>query len=304
VGTTGRRGKIERMRVAIGGATGMLGRALARSLVHDGHEIVRLVRGEVTASDQRHWDPDAGRIDSPGLEDVDAVVNLAGTPIAGARWTKERKAAIRRSRVTSTLTIVTSLTPDGRCQRFLNGSAVGFYGDTGSAVIDERDPVGRGFLAQVVSDWEGAVRHAPVPSAMLRTGQVLARDGGYLAAQWMLFAAGLGGRVGNGRQFLSWISLTDHVRAVEFLLGNDLTGPVNLSSPTPVTNAAFTRAFGHHLKRPTLLPMPLPVVGAIFTREFVREALLSGQRAVPSRLTEAGFTFRHGTIAEAFAALG
>jgi uncharacterized protein len=292
------------MRVAIGGATGLLGTALARSLIRDGHEVVRLVRGEPTASDQRRWDPDAGRIASPGLDDVDAVVNLAGTPIAGARWTKERKAAIRRSRVTSTLTIVTSLSPDGRCQRFLNGSAVGFYGDTGSAVVDERDPVGRGFLAQVVSDWEAAVRHSPVPSAMLRTGQVLARDGGFLGAQWMLFAAGLGGRIGSGRQFLSWISLADHVRAVEFLLGNDVTGPVNLTSPAPVTNAAFTRAFGRYLNRPTVLPMPLPVVSAIFTREFVREALLAGQRAVPNRLTEAGFTFRDGTISEALAALG
>jgi len=292
------------MRVAIGGATGLLGTALARSLIRDGSEVVRLVRGEPTASDQRRWDPDAGRIASPGLDDVDAVVNFAGTPIAGARWTKERKAAIRRSRVTSTLTIVTSLSPDGRCQRFLNGSAVGFYGDTGTAVVDERDPVGRGFLAQVVGDWEAAVRHSPVPSAMVRTGQVLAREGGFLGAQWMLFAAGLGGRIGSGRQFLSWISLADHVRAVEFLLANDLTGPVNLTSPAPVTNAAFTRAFGHHLNRPTVLPMPLPVVSAIFTREFVREALLSGQRAVPSRLTEAGFTFRHPTIGEALAALG
>lgn len=292
------------MRVAIGGATGLLGTALARSLIRDGNEVVRLVRGEPTASDQRRWDPDAGRIASPGLDDVDAVVNFAGTPIAGARWTKERKAAIRRSRVTSTLTIVTSLSPDGRCQRFLNGSAVGFYGDTGTAVVDERDPVGRGFLAQVVGDWEAAVRHSPVPSAMVRTGQVLAREGGFLGAQWMLFAAGLGGRIGSGRQFLSWISLADHVRAVEFLLANDLTGPVNLTSPAPVTNAAFTRAFGHHLNRPTVLPMPLPVVSAIFTREFVREALLSGQRAVPSRLTEAGFTFRHPTIGEALAALG
>lgn len=292
------------MRVAIGGATGLLGTALSRSLVRGGHEVVRLVRGEPTASDQRHWDPDAGRIDSPGLDDVDAVVNLAGTPIAGARWTKERKAAIRRSRVTSTLTIVTSLAPDGRCQRFLNGSAIGYYGDTGTAFLDERDPVGRGFLAEVVSDWEAAVRHSPVPSAILRTGHVLAREGGYLGPQWMLFRAGLGGRIGNGRQFLSWISLTDHVRAMEFLLGSDLTGPVNLVGPAPVTNAAFTRAFGRYLGRPTVLPMPLPAVRMLFGREFVREALLSGQRVLPARLTETGFTFQHDTVAEALAALG
>jgi uncharacterized protein (TIGR01777 family) len=292
------------MRVAIGGATGLLGTALSRSLLRSGHEVVRLVRGELTASDQRHWDPDAGRIGAPGLDDVDAVVNLAGTPIAGARWTKERKAAIRRSRVTSTLTIVTSLAPDGRCQRFLNGSAIGYYGDTGSVPVDETEPAGRGYLAQVVTDWEAAASHSPVSSAVLRTGHVLARDGGYLGPQWMLFRAGLGGRVGNGRQFLSWISLTDHVRAMEFLLGNDLTGPVNLVGPAPVTNAAFTRAFGRHLNRPTVLPMPLSAVRALFGREFVREALLSGQRVLPKKLTDAGFTFGHNTVAEALAALG
>ncbi|HEX5336244.1 MAG TPA: NAD-dependent epimerase/dehydratase family protein, partial [Propionicimonas sp.] len=130
------------MRVAIGGSTGLIGTALARHLLRSGHEVVRLVRGAVTASDQRHWDPDAGRIDGPGLDDVDAVVNLAGSPIGGVRWTKERKAEIRRSRATSTLTIVTQLAPDGRCQRLLNGSAIGYYGDTADEPVDESSPAG------------------------------------------------------------------------------------------------------------------------------------------------------------------
>lgn len=291
------------MRVAIGGSTGLIGTALARHLNRNGHEVVRLVRGSVTASDQRHWDPDAGRIDPPGLDDVDAVVNLAGAPIAGGRWTKERKSEIRRSRVTSTLTIVTCLAPDGRCQRLLNGSAIGYYGNTGTEIVDETMPAGRGFLAEVVADWEAAARHSPVPTAMLRTGHVLAREGGFLGMQRPLFALGLGGRVGTGRQFISWISLADHVRATEFLLTVDLTGPVNLVAPAPVSNAEFTRAFGAHLNRPTPLPLPLTGVRLLFGRDFVTEALTWGQRVRPAGLLAAGFEFEHPTLSQAFAAL-
>lgn len=292
------------MRVAIAGSTGLIGTALSRRLTRSGHEVVRLVRGSVTASDQRRWDPDAGRIDDPGLDDVDAVINLAGAPIAGGRWTKERKAEIRRSRTCSTLTIVTALSTDGRCQRLLNGSAIGFYGNTGNEIVDETMPGGRDFLAGVVTDWEAAAAHSPVPTVLLRTGQVLAREGGYLAMQWPVFALGLGGRVGNGRQFLSWISLADHVRATEFLLTADLTGPVNLVAPHPVSNAQFTRVFGAHLHRPTPLPLPLTAVRAVFGRDFVNDALLTSQRVRPARLLEAGFAFDHPMIEQAFAALG
>ena len=292
------------MRVAIGGSSGLLGKALARHLSAGGHDVVRLVRGEPSASDQRSWDPDAGRIAGPGLDDVDAVVNLAGAPIAGARWTAARKADILRSRTGSTLTIVTSLHPGGRCQRLLNGSAIGYYGDTGIEIVDERSPNGRGFLASVVADWEAAAAHSPVPTVFLRTGHVLAQEGGFLAMQRPLFAAGLGGKVGDGRQFVSWISLADHVRAMAWLLTAKLTGPVNLVAPNPVTNAAFTRAFGSHLNRPTLLPMPLPLVRLAFTREFVDDALLSSTRVRPACLLDAGFTFTHPKLGQAFAALG
>jgi len=263
-----------------------------------------LVRGTPRGPEDRRWDPDAGRISAPGLDDVDAVINLAGTPIAGGRWTKERKAAILRSRVTSTLTIVTSLSPDGRCQRLLNGSAIGYYGDTGSEVVDELSANGRGFLASVVRDWETAASHSPIPTALLRTGQVLARDGGYLGAIWPQFAAGLGGRIGDGRQFLSWISITDHVRAMEFLLTAEVTGPVNLVGPRAVTNAEFTRTFADHLHRPAVVPTPLTPLKVLLGRELVRELLLGGQRVAPARLTEAGFEFRHKTLSEALSALG
>ena len=292
------------MRVAIGGSTGLIGTALARHLIRSGHEVVRLVRGEVTASDQRHWDPDAGRIDSPGLDDVDAVVNLAGSPIGGVRWTKERKAEIRRSRTTSTLTIVTQLSPDGRCRRLLNGSAMGYYGDPGTEIVDESFPAGRGFLAEVVTDWEAAAGHSPVSTAVLRTGNVLTRDGGYLALQWPLFALGLGGKIASGHQFVSWISLNDHIRAIAFLLTSDLTGPVNLVAPNPVSNAEFTETFGARLNRPTPLPLPLPAVQLLFGREFVKEALLTGQRVRPARLLDAGFVFEQPTLMQAFAAIG
>jgi uncharacterized protein (TIGR01777 family) len=291
------------MRVAIGGSTGLLGSALARHLIGAGHEVVRLVRGEPTASDQRWWDPDAGRIADPGLTDVDAVVNLAGAPIAGGRWTAERKSEIQRSRTGSTLTIVASLSPEGRCQRFLNGSAVGYYGNTGIEVVDESSPAGRGFLAEVVSNWEGAARNSPVPTTFLRTGQVISSHGGYLGPQQAIFAAGLGGRVGDGRQFLSWIGLADHVAAMDFLLGSDLTGPVNLCAPNPVTNARFTHDYGAFLGRPTMLPLPLPLVRLVFGSEFVSDALLSSTRVRPARLLDAGFEFTQPTLGDALEAL-
>ena len=291
------------MRVAIGGSSGFLGTALARQLLRNGHEVVRLVRGRPAAPDQRRWDPDAGRIFGPGLDDVDAVVNLAGGPIAAGRWTKERKAELRRSRVTATLTIVTSLSPDGRCQRLLNGSAVGYYGDTGIEVVDESWPQGRGFLASLVADWEAAASHSPVPTATLRTGQVLDRQGGFLARLWPLFAAGVGGRIGDGRQFLSWISLADHVRAMEHLLTSDLTGPVNLTAPIPVSNAEFTQALGDRLNRPTAIPMPLTAMSVVLGREFVTEALRFGQRARPAQLLADGFEFEHLTVQQALAAI-
>ncbi len=281
----------------------MLGTALTRHLRSQGHEVVRLVRGQPTSSDKRHWDPDAGRIAAPRLDDVDAVVNLAGAPLAGGRWTKERRAELARSRVASTLTVVTSLDPDGRCQRFLNASGIGYYGDAGAEVVDEASPRGRGFLAQLCVDWETAAGHAAVPTAMLRTGQVLSPDGGILGRLRPLFAAGLGGRIGSGRQFVSWITLEDYLRAVTWLLTSDLTGGVNLCAPNPVTNAALTRAIGRLVNRPTVLPVPLTAVKAVFGRQFVDELLLTSTRARPARLLDAGFSFTHPDLNQAFSAM-
>lgn len=291
------------MRVAIGGSSGMLATALARRLIRRGDEVVRLVRHPPTGSQERSWDPESGRISAPGLDDVDAVVNLAGAPIAGGRWTRDRKAELRRSRLAPTLTIVAALSPQGRCRRILNASAIGFYGDRGIEVVDETSPQGTGFLAELVGQWEAATRNAPVPTTLLRTGQVLSPTGGLLASQRPIFLAGFGGRIGTGRQFLSWISLNDHLRAMLWLLDHELSGPVNLTAPEPVPNAAFTRAYAAFLRRPAVVPLPLTAVRLAFGGEFVTEALLSSTRARPARLTDAGFHFEQPQLAAALAAL-
>lgn len=291
------------MRIAITGASGLLGRATTAHLVAQGHEVLALVRREASGPHERHWDPHAGRIAAPGLADVDAVINFSGAGIADVRWSSERKAELRSSRLNSTTTLAAALDPGGRCQRLLNGSAIGYYGDTGETMVDERTPQGEGFLAQLVADWERAAHAAPVPTAYLRTGQVLTQEGGFLGKQWLPFRLGLGGRLGSGRQFLSWIHIDDYTRAVAHLLTSTLTGPVNLCAPNPVTNTQFTNAFAQTLHRPALIPMPLPALRLLFGSEMVDEALLSGTRVQPRRLLDQGFTFDHPSLDEALASV-
>ncbi|MFT4294534.1 MAG: TIGR01777 family oxidoreductase [Micropruina sp.] len=291
------------MRIAIAGASGLLGRATAAHLRATGHQVLALVRREASGPDERRWDPDSGRIAAPGLADVDAVVNFSGAGIADARWSVERKAELRSSRLNSTTTLAAALELGGRCGRLLNGSAIGFYGDTGETVVDERTPQGSGFLAQLVADWERAAHAAPVPTAYLRTGHVLTREGGFLGKQRLPFRLGLGGRLGSGRQFLPWIHVDDYTRAVAHLLTSTLTGPVNLCGPNPVTNAQFTAAFAQSLNRPALIPLPLPALRLLFGSEMVDEALLSGTRVQPRRLLDDGFTFDHPRLDEALASV-
>ena len=231
------------------------------------------------------------------------MINFSGAGVADERWTPQRKAELRSSRLNATTTIAAALDPNGRCRRLLNGSAIGFYGDTGETVVDEGTPRGDGFLAQLVVDWEQAAHRAPVPTACLRTGQVLTREGGFLGKQRLAFQLGLGGRIGTGRQFLSWIHIDDYTRAVAQLLDSTLTGPVNLVAPHPVTNATFTEAFAQSLNRPALIPLPLPALRLLFGSELVDEALLSGTRVQPRRLLDAGFAFDHPQLPEALAAL-
>ncbi len=289
------------MRIAISGASGLLGRSTAAHLRAAGHEVLALVRREASGPGERRWDPAAGRIDAPGLSDVDAVINFSGAGIADARWSAERKAELRSSRLDSTAALVAALEPDGRCRRLLNGSAIGFYGDTGETMVDERTPQGAGFLAQLVADWEHAAHAAPVPTAYLRTGHVLTHEGGFLGKQRLPFRLGLGGRLGSGRQFVSWIHVDDYTRAVAHLLGSTLTGPVDLTAPNPVTNAQFTNAFAAALHRPALVPLPLPALRVMFGSEMVDEALLSGTRVQPRRLLDDGFEFEYPRLPAALA---
>ncbi len=289
------------MRIAIAGASGLLGRATTAHLRAAGHDVLALVRREASGPDERRWDPDSGRIAAPGLADVDAVINFSGAGIADARWSVERKAELRSSRLNSTTTLAAALEPGGRCRRLLNGSAIGFYGDTGETMVDEGTPQGAGFLAQLVADWERAAHAAPVPTAYLRTGQVLTTEGGFLGKQRLPFQLGLGGRLGSGRQFLSWIHVDDYTRAIAQLLDSTLTGPVNLCGPNPVTNARFTAAFAQALNRPALIPIPLPALRLMFGSEMVDEALLSGTRVQPRRLLDDGFAYDHPQLEEALA---
>lgn len=279
------------MRVAITGSTGLIGSALVQALRWGGDEVVRLVRHAPTSPDQRQYDPARRTIADAGLNDVDAVVNLAGASIAGGRWTESYKRELLDSRIAATETVVANLAADGRCQRFLSGSAIGYYGQTGGTPVDESSPAGHDFLADLVVAWENAATKAPVPTVLLRTGHVMSPRGGYIGKQLIPFQLGLGGQVADGSHWVSWISLDDEVAAIRSLLDSDVTGPVNLTAPEPVTNARWTKALGKALSRPTVIPFPLPLARLIFGGQFVAEAMLSSQRVLPTALTEAGFAF-------------
>ena len=294
------------MRVAVTGSSGLIGTALAEALRRGGHEVAPLVRRPPGPGEIR-WDPRTadGGLNPAALDGVDAVVHLSGAPIAGGRWTEARKQKLRASRVQSTQALVAALAAaKSPPSALLSGSAVGWYGDTGEHEVDESAPAGTGFLADLVRDWEAAAqpaRDAGVRVVNLRSGVVLSRRGGMLGMLAPLFQFGLGARIGPGTQFISWISLTDHVGAVRYLLDHtDIDGPVNLTAPAPVTNAAFTAALARALHRPAVLWVPAPVLRA-GAGEMSSE-LLGSQRVLPRRLTEAGFAFRYPALTAALSA--
>lgn len=289
------------MDVAVTGSSGLIGTALVRSLRDAGHRVLRIVRSGGGA-DTARWDPSAGTIEAGALEGIDAVVHLAGEGIAERRWTAEQKDRILRSRTDGTELLARTIAALDRPPRaLLSGSAVGYYGDTGDRPTDESGPAGSDFTATVCLAWEAAARpavDAGIRTVFLRTGIVLDARGGALAKQLLPFKLGLGGRAGSGRQHQSWITLDDEVRAIEFLLDAELSGPVNLTSPNPVTNAEFTRTLGHVLRRPTtILPMFGPRL--LYGRELADSLLLTSQRIVPAALQQAGFTFEHPELEEA-----
>ncbi|GAB1817252.1 TIGR01777 family oxidoreductase [Herbidospora sp. RD11066] len=293
------------MKIAVTGASGLIGTALTASLRQSGHEVLSLVRGEPSGAGQVRWDPSGGVLDPADLAGVEAVVHLAGAGIGDHRWTESYKRTVLESRKKGTSTLVKALNAmDKPPAVLLSGSAVGYYGDTRDRVVDETAPRGAGFLADVCGAWEEAARPARESGMRvvnLRTGVVLAKRGGMLGQILPLFRIGLGAPLGSGEQYLSWISLPDWVSAAGFLLGTDIDGAVNLTAPEPVTNKAFTKAVAAAVKRPS---MPLAVPGIVLKTAiggFADEGILMGQRVVPARLTAAGHPFAHPTIGEALA---
>ncbi|HET7015175.1 MAG TPA: TIGR01777 family oxidoreductase [Streptosporangiaceae bacterium] len=296
------------MKIAISGASGLIGSALAADLASTGHEVLRLVRSAPRSDGELAWDPmaTAGGLDSAALSDVDAVVHLSGAPVADKRWTAARKAELRSSRITSTRALVAAIaTADPSPSVLICGSAVGYYGETGDKIADESSPAGTGFLADLVRDWESAAEGAARSGTRvvnIRSGLVLAAGGGLLGRMLLPFKFGLGARIGPGTQYLSWISLTDEVRAIEFLLeAGDLEGPVNLTAPEPVTNAEFTQALAQALHRPALMRLPAAVLSGALGE--VATELLGSARIVPTRLQDAGFTFRTPDLRTALASI-
>ncbi|MFB7178281.1 TIGR01777 family oxidoreductase [Streptomyces sp. NPDC056257] len=293
------------MRIAVTGATGLIGSALVRSLRADGHEVVRFVRRDPTGGDEARWDPARGYVDPAGLAGCGAVVHLAGAGIGDHRWTAAYKKEIRDSRVLGTAAIARAVAAlDEPPAVLVSGSAVGYYGDTGDRAVDEDAPAGQGFLPSVCVEWEAAAapaRKAGIRTAYARTGLVVAGEGGAWGRMFPLFRAGLGGRLGNGRQYWSFISLRDEVAALRHIIDTPgLEGPVNLTAPEPLTNRQVTAAMGRVLHRPALLPVPAPALRIVLGE--LSADVLGSQRARPARLLESGFVFRDPGIEQAIRA--
>jgi uncharacterized protein len=295
------------MRVVLSGSSGLIGAALSARLGDEGHELLRLVRRPPLAGEV-WWDPATGTIDADALQGCDAVVNLAGVGIGDRRWSSARKQEILDSRVTSTKVLCEALAGLARRPRTLvSASAVGIYGDRGDEVLTEESSTGSGFLSEVCGAWEAATtpaEEAGIRVVHLRTAVVLAPRGGALARQLPLFRLGLGGRLGRGDQWLSWISLRDEVGAIVHALGREsLAGPVNASAPGPVTNEHFTRALGRALHRPAVLAVPRSALRIALGRELAHELTLASQRVLPRCLQANGFTFEDSSLDETLCAL-
>jgi uncharacterized protein (TIGR01777 family) len=295
------------VKVAVTGSSGLIGSALLPILRREGHEPLRVVRREPVAPDEVGWDPEAGTIDVHALAGVDAIVNLAGYTI-GKRWTESRKRRIVESRAGATrLLAETAATLEPRPHTFLCASGVGIYGDRGDEILTEESPRGDGFLPRVAEQWEAAgqpARDAGVRVVTFRHGLVLSRHGGALARLLLPFRLGLGGPLGSGKQWWSWIAIEDVVEAYAYALAHPLVGAVNLVSPEPVRNRDFVRALARILHRPALAPFPSFAVRTVFG-EMGREVLLSSQRVLPVALESGGYAIRRRTLDEALAsALG
>ena len=297
------------MDVAVTGSTGLIGSALCTALEARGDRVVRILRQDPSGRGEIHWDPADGVLDPSDLRGTDAVVHLAGAGIADRRWTPAQRNRIRESRTRGTTLLAGALAEirdDGGPSTLVSGSAIGVYGDAGDHLLDEDGPRGTGFLADVCIAWERATERAGsagIRVAHARTGVVLSPEGGLLAKQLPLFRLGLGGRLGSGHQYLSWISLRDEVAALLWLVDREVEGPVNLVAPSPVTNAEFARSLGSALGRPARLPVPTAMPMVMFGRDLVRELMLASTRVRPRVLEDGGFAFTDPELGPALRAM-
>lgn len=281
------------MKVVLTGASGLIGPALAASFRTDEHQVVRLVRRPPSAPDEARWDPAAGTVDAGALAGADVVVHLAGVGLGSRPWTPDHKRAVMDSRVQGTTTIAKAVAEHG-VPILVSASGVGYYGNPGDAVCDEDAPRGLTYVADIAATWEACTEPAAESGARVvpvRTGVVLSAKGGAYGTLLPLFRLGLGGKLGSGKQWWSWVALDDYVRAVRFVIDSDLAGPVNVTAPEPLTNAEMTAAMGRVLHRPTVLTAPGWAM-EVPLRDFAAD-LLGGQRVVPRRLLDAGFVFAH-----------
>ena len=287
--------------VAVTGSSGLIGSALVGQLRADGFEVKKIVRRPVRNNDEIFWNPSVGEIDLTALSQVDAIIHLAGVGVGDKRWSAAYKSEILNSRLLGTTTIATAAKTLG-VKKFISASAIGYYGETGNRSVSESDRGGEDFLSVVCREWEAAADLAiDIPTIKLRTGLVLDPTGGALGRMMPIFKFGLGGKLGNGKQWWSWITLHDEIRAIIFLLNSKITGPVNLTSPNPVTNQEFTAALARALNRPAIFPAPAFALRAAlggFSSE-----ILGSKKIVPKVLTDAGFEFDYPHISAALTAL-
>lgn len=288
-------------RIAISGSSGLIGSALVGHLKSEGHTVQRLVRRAPIASDEVTWDPQTGYVDLSALEGVDAIIHLAGAGVGDKRWTKKYKSEILNSRLLGT-TAIAHAVATVKPQVFISASAIGWYGESGNRPVIESDRVGDDFLSTICREWEAAADLAgDVRTVKLRTGLVLDPTGGALGKMLPLFRLGFGGKLGSGKQWWSWITLHDVVRAIDFALVEKISGPVNLTSPNPVTNQEFTAGLARALHRPAVFPAPaiaLKLALGGFSAE-----VLGSKRVMPQILQDAGFTWDYPHITEALVAL-
>lgn len=295
------------MKILITGASGLIGRALSTELQAQGHTVVAAVRRQPRRNDEVMWDPAQGILDKSAFDGVDAVIHLAGAGIGDKRWTDAYKEEVLESRTLGTALLAKTMASlDRKPSVFLSGSAIGYYGAAGDEKFDETSSAGQGFLADVCVQWEKEAQpaiDAGIRTVFLRTGIVLSPKGGALKKQLPLFKFGLGGRFGNGRQWQSWISISDEVNAIIHLLTSTLSGPVNLTAPEPVTNADFTKTLASVVSRPAIVPIPSFGPKLLLGGELADALLFTGQRVIPAALTRDGFVFAHQTLDVALRAL-